>query len=156
MAGAYTEDSEWRNRAEFVRGREAIREFLRRKWARELDYRLRKWVGLSSVALESLLLCAACFALLFLLCKPAHGACSRLLSVPWRQVDGRAAPRPAGRAGGPAGCGSGGCAVLSDGGCSYVWVQLGTVNTLFACRYLWAWQDNRISVCFEYEYHTKE
>jgi nuclear transport factor 2 (NTF2) superfamily protein len=39
---AYTEDSEWRNRAEFVKGREEIRAFLRRKWARELDYRLRK------------------------------------------------------------------------------------------------------------------
>jgi nuclear transport factor 2 (NTF2) superfamily protein len=39
---AYSEDSEWRNRAEFVRGRAAIREFLQRKWARELDYRLIK------------------------------------------------------------------------------------------------------------------
>jgi uncharacterized protein len=39
---AYSEDSEWRNRAEFLRGRPAIREFLRRKWARELDYRLVK------------------------------------------------------------------------------------------------------------------
>ncbi len=39
---AYSEDSEWRNRAEFLRGRAAIREFLRRKWARELDYRLIK------------------------------------------------------------------------------------------------------------------
>jgi hypothetical protein len=39
---AYSEDSEWRNRAEFLRGRPAIREFLRRKWARELDYRLIK------------------------------------------------------------------------------------------------------------------
>jgi nuclear transport factor 2 (NTF2) superfamily protein len=39
---AYTEDSEWRNRNEFVNGREEIVEFLRRKWARELDYRLRK------------------------------------------------------------------------------------------------------------------
>ena len=42
VALAYTEDSEWRNRDEFFRGREAIREFLRRKWARELDYRLIK------------------------------------------------------------------------------------------------------------------
>ena len=42
VALAYTEDSEWRNRSEFFRGREAIREFLRRKWARELDYRLMK------------------------------------------------------------------------------------------------------------------
>jgi uncharacterized protein len=39
---AYTEDSEWRNRAEFLRGRVAIQEFLCRKWARELDYRLIK------------------------------------------------------------------------------------------------------------------
>jgi uncharacterized protein len=39
---AYTEDSEWRNRAEFFNGREAIKDFLRRKWAKELDYRLRK------------------------------------------------------------------------------------------------------------------
>jgi len=39
---AYTEDSEWRNRDEFLRGREEIRAFLRRKWARELDYRLEK------------------------------------------------------------------------------------------------------------------
>jgi nuclear transport factor 2 (NTF2) superfamily protein len=42
VALAYTEDSEWRNRAEFLRGRGAVREFLRRKWARELDYRLIK------------------------------------------------------------------------------------------------------------------
>ena len=39
---AYTEDSEWRNRTEFLSGRTAIREFLARKWATELDYRLRK------------------------------------------------------------------------------------------------------------------
>jgi nuclear transport factor 2 (NTF2) superfamily protein len=39
---AYTEESEWRNRDEFFRGREAIRDFLRRKWERELDYRLQK------------------------------------------------------------------------------------------------------------------
>lgn len=39
---AYTVDSEWRNRNEFFRGREAIVAFLERKWARELDYRLRK------------------------------------------------------------------------------------------------------------------
>ena len=39
---AYTEDTEWRNRSEFVNGRAAVVEFLRRKWARELDYRLRK------------------------------------------------------------------------------------------------------------------
>lgn len=42
VARAYTEDSEWRNRTEFFRGRDAIREFLRRKWARELDYHLMK------------------------------------------------------------------------------------------------------------------
>src|SRR5436309_6251943 len=39
---SYTEDSEWRNRTEFLKGREEIRAFLRRKWVRELDYRLRK------------------------------------------------------------------------------------------------------------------
>lgn len=42
VALAYTVDSEWRNRSEFFSGRPAIIEFLRRKWARELDYRLRK------------------------------------------------------------------------------------------------------------------
>ena len=42
VALAYTEDSEWRNRNEFVNGRDEIREFLKRKWAKELDYRLRK------------------------------------------------------------------------------------------------------------------
>jgi len=42
VALAYSEDSEWRNRAEFFRGRQAIREFLQRKWSRELDYRLIK------------------------------------------------------------------------------------------------------------------
>ena len=42
VAGAYTEDSQWRNRDEFVDGRAAIVEFLRRKWERELDYALRK------------------------------------------------------------------------------------------------------------------
>ncbi len=39
---AYTPDTEWRNRAEFVRGREEVVLFLRRKWAREHEYRLRK------------------------------------------------------------------------------------------------------------------
>ncbi|WP_213954965.1 MULTISPECIES: nuclear transport factor 2 family protein [unclassified Variovorax] len=39
---AYTPDTEWRNRAEFIHGREQVVEFLQRKWARELDYRLRK------------------------------------------------------------------------------------------------------------------
>ena len=42
VALAYTEDSDWRNRDEFFQGREAIKAFLRRKWAKELDYRLRK------------------------------------------------------------------------------------------------------------------
>jgi nuclear transport factor 2 (NTF2) superfamily protein len=41
-AGAYTPDSQWRNRAEFLGGREQIEAFLTRKWARELDYRLIK------------------------------------------------------------------------------------------------------------------
>lgn len=41
-ASAYTEDSEWRNRNEFLRGRKEITEFLRRKWNKELDYRLKK------------------------------------------------------------------------------------------------------------------
>jgi Uncharacterized protein conserved in bacteria len=39
---AYTVDTEWRNRAEFINGREAVKEFLKRKWERELDYRLKK------------------------------------------------------------------------------------------------------------------
>jgi nuclear transport factor 2 (NTF2) superfamily protein len=38
----YTVDGAWRNRSEFVTGREAIVQFLRRKWSRELDYRLIK------------------------------------------------------------------------------------------------------------------
>ncbi|MBX5454838.1 MAG: nuclear transport factor 2 family protein [Acidobacteriia bacterium] len=42
VALAYTEDSRWRNRAEFFQGREAIIAFLKRKWAKELDYRLIK------------------------------------------------------------------------------------------------------------------
>jgi nuclear transport factor 2 (NTF2) superfamily protein len=42
VALAYTEDSRWRNRAEFLQGRNAIQAFLVRKWARELDYRLIK------------------------------------------------------------------------------------------------------------------
>ncbi|MFO1465362.1 MAG: DUF1348 family protein [Steroidobacteraceae bacterium] len=44
VALAYTEDSRWRNRAEIFQGRPAIVEFLKRKWARELDYRLIKEV----------------------------------------------------------------------------------------------------------------
>lgn len=39
---AYTPDSRWRNRSEFIEGREEIRNFLARKWTRELDYRLIK------------------------------------------------------------------------------------------------------------------
>jgi nuclear transport factor 2 (NTF2) superfamily protein len=39
---AYTDDSSWRNRAEFTQGRAAIVAFLTRKWAKELDYRLIK------------------------------------------------------------------------------------------------------------------
>lgn len=42
VALAYTEDSRWRNRAEFIQGRAEIVAFLKRKWARELDYRLIK------------------------------------------------------------------------------------------------------------------
>ncbi|WP_340109968.1 nuclear transport factor 2 family protein [Pikeienuella sp. HZG-20] len=44
VAQAYTLDSRWRNRAEFVEGRDQIEAFLIRKWARELDYRLIKEV----------------------------------------------------------------------------------------------------------------
>jgi uncharacterized protein len=42
VALAYTEDSEWRNRIEFITGRTAIKDLLTRKWAKELDYRLKK------------------------------------------------------------------------------------------------------------------
>ena len=38
----YTEDTRWRNRTEFPIGREQVREFLQRKWAKELEYRLIK------------------------------------------------------------------------------------------------------------------
>jgi uncharacterized protein len=44
VALAYSADSVWRNRAEFIRGREAIEAFLIRKWSRELEYRLIKEV----------------------------------------------------------------------------------------------------------------
>lgn len=46
VALAYTEDTQWRNRSEFLTGRQEVRRFLCRKWARELDYRLIKeiWV----------------------------------------------------------------------------------------------------------------
>jgi nuclear transport factor 2 (NTF2) superfamily protein len=42
VALAYTTDSRWRNRSEFLEGRDAIESFLRAKWSRELDYRLIK------------------------------------------------------------------------------------------------------------------
>ena len=42
VAGAYTEDSVWRNRDQFISGRQEIVAFLTRKWERELDYALRK------------------------------------------------------------------------------------------------------------------
>ena len=44
VALAYTPESHWRNRAEFINGRDAIEAFLERKWSRELDYRLVKEV----------------------------------------------------------------------------------------------------------------
>jgi len=49
VALVYTEDTRWRNRAEFPTGRTEVQRFLERKWARELDYRLIKelwaWAG---------------------------------------------------------------------------------------------------------------
>ncbi len=42
VAAAYTPDTVWRNRSEFLRGRDEVVTFLRRKWERELDYALRK------------------------------------------------------------------------------------------------------------------
>jgi hypothetical protein len=39
---AYTVDTEWRNRTEFINGREEVVAFLKRKWAKELDYKLKK------------------------------------------------------------------------------------------------------------------
>jgi len=42
VALAYTENSEWRDRTEFFKGRDAIKEFLKQKWSREKDYRLMK------------------------------------------------------------------------------------------------------------------
>ncbi len=42
VALAYTPDSQWRNRSEFVKGRDEIKAFLHRKWAKELDYKLKK------------------------------------------------------------------------------------------------------------------
>lgn len=41
-AQAYTVDTEWRNRSEFLNGRDEVRAFLTRKWSTELDYRLKK------------------------------------------------------------------------------------------------------------------
>lgn len=42
VVGVYTDDTQWRNRSEFPRGRAEVKAFLQRKWARELDYRLIK------------------------------------------------------------------------------------------------------------------
>ena len=42
MSKAYTTDTEWRNRSEFIHGREQVQDFLARKWNRELDYKLKK------------------------------------------------------------------------------------------------------------------
>ena len=42
VAAAYTEDTVWRNRVEFLRGRDEVTRFLERKWGHELDYQLRK------------------------------------------------------------------------------------------------------------------
>ena len=42
VALAYTEDTVWRNRTEFLQGRDEVVAFLKRKWARELDYKLKK------------------------------------------------------------------------------------------------------------------
>lgn len=39
---AYTVDTEWRNRTEFINGREEVKEFLKLKWEKELDYKLKK------------------------------------------------------------------------------------------------------------------
>jgi nuclear transport factor 2 (NTF2) superfamily protein len=50
VALAYTPDSRWRNRAEFIAGRAEIEAFLTRKWLRELDYRLIKEVWVHSGA----------------------------------------------------------------------------------------------------------
>lgn len=42
IALAYTIDTEWRNRSEFINGREAVKEFLKGKWEKELNYQLKK------------------------------------------------------------------------------------------------------------------
>lgn len=44
IAMAYSPDSEWRNRSEFIKGRQEIEAFLERKWTRELDYKLKKYL----------------------------------------------------------------------------------------------------------------
>ena len=48
VAQAYTEDSIWRNRSEFIQGRAVIEAFLTRKWEKELDYKLKKELFLFS------------------------------------------------------------------------------------------------------------
>ena len=48
VAQAYTEDSIWRNRSEFLQGHAEIEAFLTRKWAKELDYKLKKELFLFS------------------------------------------------------------------------------------------------------------
>ena len=79
----YTEDTRWRNRAEFPVGREEVRLFLARKWARELDYRLIKELWVTTWA-----------------CSPAEG--SRAASPKNRRIvngaRGRARRAPALRA----------------------------------------------------------
>ena len=42
IALAYTIDTEWRNRTDFINGRDAVKEFLKDKWEKELDYKLKK------------------------------------------------------------------------------------------------------------------
>jgi nuclear transport factor 2 (NTF2) superfamily protein len=42
VSKAYTEDSEWRNRNQFIHGRDEIKAFLTEKWSKELEYRLKK------------------------------------------------------------------------------------------------------------------
>ena len=44
---AYTLDTEWRNRSEFINGREEVRAFLEKKWEKELDYQLKKIILVS-------------------------------------------------------------------------------------------------------------
>lgn len=42
VSGAYSVDTEWRNRSEFINGREEVKKFLANKWDKELDYKLKK------------------------------------------------------------------------------------------------------------------